>query len=88
MAKKERNDGQIFSLVLWAIIPLRALPLNPRVSSSLWVKAMVHIEVMIPSTRLALISELFDSHDRIYDMGALEERRHTQRKMLILPEAD
>lgn len=49
---------------------------------------MVHIEVMIPSTRLALISELFDSHDRIYDMGALEERRHTQRKMLILPEAD
>lgn len=36
---------------------------------------MVPIEVMVPSARVVLPSKLSDSHDRIYDMEALEERK-------------
>lgn len=37
---------------------------------------MVSIEVMILSTRVALVSKLFDPHDSICDVETLKGRRH------------
>lgn len=40
------------------------------------VEEMVFIEVMVPSARIVLSSKLEDSHDRIRDMQAFNERMH------------
>lgn len=47
---------------------------------SLWVKAMVPIEQMLPSTCLQLASKITDSQDRICDIKSLEEMRHKAKK--------
>lgn len=46
-------------------------------------EAMVHIEVIVPSARLAFSSELSHSHGCIYVLEALEEKRYnTEDKWL------
>lgn len=37
---------------------------------------MVSIEMMVPLARLVLVSKLSDSHNRSWDVEALEKRRH------------
>lgn len=45
--------------------------------------------MIIPSVHFALTSKLSDPHDRIYDVKALKERRHSAvEKMVVLPETD
>lgn len=45
---------------------------------------MVSFDMMAPSTRLALASKLFSSHDRISNIEALEERRHKVEQVAVL----
>lgn len=41
---------------------------------------MVPIEVVIPSAQLAFASKIEDSHFRVIDIEALEERRHNAKR--------
>lgn len=65
----------LLSLVLWAYnTSKRALTQATSFSLFYRSKMMVLIE-MVHSAHFALASELSDSHDRIYDINALEEKR-------------
>lgn len=39
------------------------------------VEVMVPVEVKVPSARLTVASNILDSHDRIYDVEALDVKR-------------
>lgn len=64
-------------LVLWAYRTLKrsSTQVTP-FSLVYWVEAMVQIEVMIHSARLALGSKPSDLDDRIYEIEALQDGRH------------
>lgn len=48
--------------------------------SGLWRLDDVHVEVMVPSTKLALACRLSVPRDQIYVMEALKERRNKETK--------
>lgn len=66
------------SIVLWAYLTSKRTLAQATPFSLIYeVMPMVPIKVMVPSTHLALASQLSDPHGRIYDVEALEEMRHS-----------
>lgn len=49
----------------------------PRICLIYGTEAVVPVEVMVPSTLLALASKVSELHDRIHDVEALEKKRQS-----------
>lgn len=90
---RSRRGGQIFSFSYHRpIVPWSTLQLKHTFFCSRGLETVAPIEMMAPLARLALTSMLFNLHDSICDIQALEESRHkaenkslSYQKQSVLP---
>lgn len=76
--EKPKKWANTLPFILWAYRASRCTSTQAHVFLSLWAEAIVSVEVMVPSVRLALVNKPEDSHDQVYNKQALVERRKIQ----------